>query len=94
MLSARGEFQIVPKLFLNAAVDGMYAEISDFRGAFLDFSAGLEYRPWEHIGFGLGYSLFYARVDGKGDSDYPGVNFVGSVDVRYSGLMVYGKWSF
>jgi len=94
MISARGEFQIIPKLFFNTSIDGMYLEISDFRGAFLDFNVGLEYRPWEHIGFGLGYNLFCARVEGKGYSDYPGVNFVGSVDVRYSGLMVYGKWSF
>ena len=94
MIAGRAEFQIVPKLFLNASVDGMYLEISEFKGAFLDVNAGLEYRPWKHIGFGLGYNLFYAEVEGEGDSDYPGVNFIGSVDVHYSGLMVYGKWSF
>jgi len=94
MISVRGEFQIVPTLFFNTSVDGMYAEISDFRGALLDFNIGLEYRPWKHFGLGLGYNLFYAGVEGKGDSDYPGVNFVGSVDIRYSGLMIYGKWTF
>jgi hypothetical protein len=27
-------------------------------------------------------------------SDYPGVDFVGTVDVRFTGLMLYGKLTF
>ena len=94
VIAVRGQFQIVQSLFFNTAVDGMYAEISDFRGAIVDFNAGLEYRPWKCVGFGLGYNFFYGGLEGKGSSDYPGVDFVGSVTIRYSGLLIYGKWCF
>lgn len=94
VIAVRGEFQLVRSLFLNTSVDGMYAEISDFRGALVDFNVGLEYRPWKCVGFGVGYNFFYGGLEGEGSSDYPGVDFVGSVTIRYSGLLLYGKWCF
>lgn len=94
VLAVRGNFQLVHNFFLNASVDGMYAEISDFRGALVNLNLGLEYRPWKRIGFGVGYNYFYGGLEGQGSSDYPGVDFVGSVTVRYNGLLVYGKWCF
>ena len=94
-LALRGEFQLIPKLFLNAGVDAMYLQISDFKGSLLDVNIGLEYRPWKHIGFGLGYNGMSVNVEGEAEnSDYPGANFIGSVDVRFTGLMLYGKLSF
>jgi hypothetical protein len=94
VIALRGEFQIIRSLYFNTTVDGMYAEISDFRGAIVDFNMGLEYRPWKFIGFGVGYNYFYGGLEGKGSSDYPGVDFVGSVTVRYSGLLLYTKVCF
>lgn len=94
VIALRGEFEIVRTLFLNTSIDGMYAEISDFRGAIVDFNVGLEYRPWKRFGFGAGYNFFYGGLEGKGESDYPGVDFVGSVTIRYSGLLLYGKVCF
>jgi hypothetical protein len=94
-IALRGEFQLIPKLFLNANVDAMYLEISDFKGSLLDVGIALEYRPWKHVGFGLGYSSMAVSVEAEGDSSkYPGADFVGGVDVRFSGLMLYGKFSF
>ena len=91
----RGEFQLIPKLFLNASIDAMYLEISDFQGSLLDVNLALEYRPWKHVGFGVGYNGMSVHAEGEsGNSDYPGADFVGSVDVRFSGLMLYGKFSF
>ncbi|HEX5217977.1 MAG TPA: hypothetical protein VFZ59_00280 [Verrucomicrobiae bacterium] len=94
VIAVRGEFLLFRSLFLNTSVDGMYAEISDFRGALVDFNIGLEYRPWKCVGFGVGYNYFYGGLEGEGSSDYPGVDFVGSVTIRYSGLLLYGKWCF
>jgi hypothetical protein len=93
-LALRGEFRLVKSLYLNAAVEGMYIEFNDFRGTLLDLNVGLEYRPWKHVGIGLGYNFMGVNVEGTGsDSDYPGVDFVGEVDVRFSGLFLYGKLS-
>lgn len=94
-LALRGEFQLLPKLFLNASIDAMYLEISDFKGSLLDVNVGLEYRPWKHFGLGVGYNSMSVNVEAEdGSSNYPGANFVGTVDVRFSGLLLYGKWSF
>jgi hypothetical protein len=94
-LAFRGEFQLVPRLFLNSAIDAMYLEISDFRGSLLDVNVALEYRPWKHFGFGVGYNAMSVDVEGEDNSSsYPGADFVGTVGVRFTGLMLYGKWSF
>ena len=94
-LALRSEFLLLPKLFLKASADGMYLAISDFEGSLVDANVGLEYRLWKHFGVGLGYNFTAAHVEGKGtNSQYPAVNFVGAVDVRFSGLLFYGKLSF
>jgi hypothetical protein len=94
VIALRGEFQIVRGLYFNTSIDGMYAEISDFRGAIVDFNLALEYRPWKHLGIGVGYNYFYGGLEGQDSSDYPGVDFVGSVTIRYSGLLIYTKVCF
>jgi len=94
-LALRGEFQLIPKLFLNASIDAMYLEISDFQGSLLDVNIGLEYRPWKHVGFGLGYNSMAVHAEAQqSSSNYPGADFVGSIDVDFNGLMLYGKLSF
>ena len=94
-LAIRADFQLIPKLFLTAGIDAMYLEISDFKGSLLDVNIGLEYRPWKHFGFGLGYNGMSVDVEAeRSGSNYPGADFVGSVDVRFSGLMLYGKFTF
>lgn len=94
-LALRAELQLFPRFFLTGGIDGVYLAISDFQGSLLDVNVGLEYRPWQHFGFGLGYNGMTVHVEGEdGDSSYPGVDFEGSVDVRFTGLMIYGKFSF
>lgn len=94
-VALRSEFQLIPKLFLNAGIDAMYLQVSDFKGSLLDVNVGLEYRPWKYFGFGVGYNGMAVNVEGESDdSSYPGANFVGSVDVRFTGLMLYGKFTF
>ncbi len=91
----RAEVKLYSKLFFKTAVDGMYLEISDFKGSIVDLNIALEYRAWKHVGFGLGYNFVHANVEGEGShSDYPGVDFVGQVTVQFSGLLLYGKLSF
>ena len=94
-LALGGQFQLIPKLFLYTGVEAMYLEISDFKGSLLEANVGLEYRPWKHVGFGLGYNSMSVNVEGETTkSHYPGVDFLGKVGVRYSGLMLYGKFTF
>ena len=95
VIGLRTEFQLLPRLYLNAGIDAFDLEITGFRGSMLDVFAGLEYRPWKHLGVGVGYNFTGMHIDSeKSNSDYPGANFVGNVDVNFSGLLVYGKFSF
>jgi hypothetical protein len=95
VLALRSEFLLVKKLYLNANVDAMYLEISDFKGSILDATVGLEYRPWKHVGFGVAFNALSVNVEGQtDDSDYPGATFVGDIGVRYTGFMLYGKLLF
>jgi hypothetical protein len=41
------EFQLVPRLYLDASINAMYLEISNFKGSLLDVNIGLEYQPWK-----------------------------------------------
>jgi hypothetical protein len=94
-LALRGDFQLIPKLFLYTSIDAMYLEISDFQGSLLDVNVGLEYRPWKHFGFGLGYNAMSVHAEAQEtSSNYPGADFVGSIDVQFNGLMLYGKFTF
>jgi hypothetical protein len=94
-LALRTEFLVVPKVYVNAGFDAMYLEVSNFQGSLLDASMSVEYRPWKHVGFGLGYSYMGLNVKAQNsNSSYPGVNFVGTVDVRFDGLLFYGKYTF
>ena len=94
-LALRSEFQLVPKLFLYADINAMYLAISDFRGSLMDASVGLEYRPWKHLGLGLAYNPLSVHVEAEDNrSRYPGVDFLGVVNVDYHGLLLYGKFSF
>ena len=91
----RAEFQLIPKLYLYSGIDAMYLEFDGFKGSLLDVNVGMEYRPWKYVGFGLGYNSMSVNVEAEGDSsDYPGIDFVGDVGVRFSGLMLYGKFTF
>ena len=94
-VALRADFQLIPKLFLYASIDAMYLEISDFKGSLLDVNVGLEYRIWKHFGLGLGYNSMSVEVESNNQkSGYPGVDFVGEVGVRFSGLLMYGKVTF
>jgi len=90
----RADFQLIPKLFLTTEINAMYLEIDQFTGSLLDTSIGLEYRPWKHLGIGAAYSTMSVYVESEESSDYPGADFVGAVDVNFTGLMLYAKFTF
>ena len=72
----RGDFAITPRWMLRTNIDFFYLEYQNFRGSLVDTRVAVEYNPWEHFGFGLGFDNFRVGLKAE-DKDYPSVNFQG-----------------
>ncbi|MDY6792558.1 MAG: hypothetical protein SWH54_14955 [Thermodesulfobacteriota bacterium] len=93
VLGLRADFAITPKLFLKYNVDFFYLEMGQFEGAITDSNLVLEYNAFKYLGFGIGLERFNIYIKAE-DEDYPNIDFNGSFEFNYSGLMVYCKVYF
>ena len=92
-LGIRMDFAITPKWFLRSGFDVFYLEVKEFTGAIYESHVAVEYLPWKHLGFGLGFNTFNLDIEADGE-DYPQIDFVGELNFRYSGLLLYAKMFF
>jgi hypothetical protein len=92
-LGLRADFAITPKWFLRTNFEIFYIEIGEFTGRLYESKVAVEYIPWKHLGFGLATDVFnfYMEADGE---DYPGIDFKGDLDFKYTGLLLYAKMPF
>ena len=51
----------------------------------------VEWTPFDHVGFGVGVNQFDVSVQRDRETDIPGVDFLGKIDIKYAGLMFYMK---
>jgi hypothetical protein len=78
---------------LRTNLDFFYLEYQSFRGLLVDTRVAVEYNPWEHFGFGLGFENFRVKLEAK-DKDYPSVDFQGSVKSQFLGVQLYARYFF
>jgi hypothetical protein len=86
----RNAFIIAPKVTLKQNVEFLYVKTASFRGLISDLNIWLEYNPFKHLGFGLGFNTFrfnFSAYDTIGNRD-----FKGSVSTEFSGLLFYGRY--
>ena len=84
-------FAITPKLYLIQSIEILYLKIATFKGGITDFNIKCEYKPWGHIGFGLGLNAYRLNISAfKEDGSF--LDFNGSVKTGYTGLLFYGKY--
>jgi hypothetical protein len=93
VLGLRADFAITSKLFLKYNIDFFYLEIDQFEGAITDSKLVLEYNAFKYLGFGIGLESFKVYIKAE-DEDYPNIDFNGSFEFSYSGLMAYCKVYF
>jgi hypothetical protein len=89
-LGLRADFAINPKCFLRTGLEVFYLEINEFTGTIYESHVAVEYLPWKHFGFGLGFNTFNLNIESDGE-DYWEIDFKGELDFRYSGLLLYAK---
>jgi len=92
-LGIRADFAITPKWIFRSGLEVFYLEIGDFAGSIIDANFAIEYLPWKHFGFGLGFDSLNVHVEAD-EEDYPGIDFQGEVNFHYTGLQLYAKLYF
>ena len=94
VLSLRGEVKLSRKFCLQGSADAFYLKLDGFSGSLIDVQFGVEYQLTRNVGLGLAYNFFDLDVEAGEDSDYPGIDFDGAVNMKTTGLLLYGKFSF
>jgi len=89
----RGDFALTPKWFLRMGTEIFYLEFEQFKGAIHNSYGAVEYKPWKHVGIGLGVETMGINIEAAGE-DWPGIDFKGEVEFNYIGLQLYTKIFF
>ena len=88
------DFAITPKWYIRQDADIFYLEIDNYKGGIANLMFALEYLPWKHVGVGVGTNWMQVFVEVDGDTDVPGVDFVGDVEFSYFGALLYLKFFY
>ena len=92
-LGVRVDFAITPKWYFRSGLQVFYLEIGEFAGSIIDTQVAIEYLPWKHFGFGLGFDSLNVHIEAD-EEDYPKIDFKGEVNFHYTGLLLYAKLYF
>ena len=83
-----GARRIGEKWTLIGRGQAFFLEVGDVEGSITHSSVYLEYDPFGHFGFGIGYDWFDVDVDVSDSQWY------GHANIRFNGPMVFLKGSF
>ncbi len=92
VLGFRNTFFIAPKVILKQNFEFLYLRTGSFKGLISDLNMWVEYNPFKHFGFGLGFNTFrynFTAYESLGNRD-----FQGSISTGFTGLLFYGKYYF
>lgn len=92
-IGLRLDIAVTPKWYFRGGTQLFYLEQGQFRGSLLATHGSIEYKPWKHVGIGLGLDFFNLSVEAQ-DEDYPSIDFRGNVDFEYVGLQFYTRIFF
>ena len=59
----------------------------------MDTRVAVEYNPWDHFGFGLGFDNFRVKVEAQGE-DFPAIDFQGDIKSQFMGVQLYARYFF
>ena len=93
ILGLRSEFIITDKIYFKQSVDILYLPIDNFTGSIIDLVFLVGYKPFKHLGFGLGVNGNRMEITAKGKG-YPGIDFFGDLKMGYTGVFLIASYSF
>jgi len=94
VIGLRFDVLIAPKWYFRGSSQVFYVSYADYTGSLLNLRSSIEYNPWKHVGFGLGFDAFRLRVQADGDEAFPEMDLRGNVAFGYTGVMLFGRVSF
>lgn len=93
VLGLSTDFAITPKIHLKQRIEFLYLRFSNFEGVLTDLNVRLEYNPWKHFGFGLGFNSYDLDITITSESNI-NLDFIGTIESSFAGLLFYGKYFF
>ena len=87
-------FYLTPKFLLKEQLNLFYFSTSNFEGSMTDIHLALEYHPWTHFAFGLGYNAFSINVETWKKAKILTGDLVGNVGYKQNGAVIYGVVKF
>ena len=84
---------LAPQWYFRSGAQVFYVEYENFTGSLLTVDAAVEYKPWQHIGIGVGFDALDIRVKADGE-DWPEVDLNGKVRFNYTGLQLYLRYFY
>lgn len=59
----------------------------------MNVAAAVEYKPWEHVGIGVGFDALQVDIEAEGE-DWPEIDLNGKLQFNYTGLQLYLRLFF
>ena len=83
------EWAMRPRLFLRGGVEFFKANYQEYTGELIDGIVGVDWFPWQHVGFGAAYNYVDVTVTREGD-----VIQELKFDYKYDGAFVYLRLAY
>lgn len=93
VLGTQSSFWITPKFIIKQSIEVLYLKVATYKGSITDINIRVEYLPFKHIGIGMGYNAFRFNLYAYEGNKFGG-EFIGNLEITYSGLFAYGKLYF
>jgi hypothetical protein len=93
VLGLRMDVALTPRWYIRTGTQVFYLEYKNFTGSILSFAAAVEYKPWEHVGIGVGFDTLGINIEADGE-DWPEIDLRGKVQFNYTGLQLYLRLFF
>ena len=93
VLGLRMDVALTPRWYIRTGAQVFYVEYKNFEGSILSFAAAVEYKPWEHVGIGVGFDTLSVYIEADGE-DWPEIDLTGKLQFNYTGLQLYLRLFF
>jgi hypothetical protein len=88
VVGIRGQYDFAEKWSLRGSAEIFAFDYGDFSGSLHDMYAGLDYQAFQNVAIGVGFNSV------RFDLDVSKTNFLGNLDWRYDGGLLFFKFNF